>query len=105
MDDKTRELLALMATKLGAKVTELSEHLVNYTYVSGCVGTAIGAIIFLIGVKMAFVSRKFFREDEESAGEACVAIAAGCFAIGTLVFCFALIDVLEPTGATIKGLL
>ena len=105
MDDKTRELLEILATKIGANAGKLSEHAVNYTYVCGWVELASGIILLVAAIALAIASRYSFREDYEE-----VTVITGLFALFALVggICtiFMAIPLLvEPIGATIKGLL
>lgn len=104
MDDKTRELLEVLATKLGAKAGELGEHAVNYTYTCGWTQLAAGATLIIAAIALAIVSRYSSQGDHEE-----VSVITGLFALFALVggiraIFMAIPLLIEPIGATINGL-
>ncbi|KKN32105.1 hypothetical protein LCGC14_0817160 [marine sediment metagenome] len=107
MDDKTRELIELLATKLGTKAVELSEHLVNHTYMCGWMQLAAGILMLCVGASLAIVSRRLHKGDSYNNEPSVVtAILAAMFgALGAVMSLIAITNIAEPVGATIKGLL
>ncbi len=105
MDDGTRELLELLATKLGTKAEELSEHMLNYTYICGWVQLGAGIALVAVGIFLGFVCRRLHQENSEepmlAAGfGSAISIVVGAALLLTVIPIF-----VEPVGATIKGLL
>ena len=113
MDDKTRELLEVLATKLGAKTTELGEHAVNYTLICGWTGMIFSGILLLAGLALGVWGIIVFRRPNarypgmwsrlEVAG-ALWAASVFCLIMSGSIFGTTLPSVLEPIGATISGL-
>ena len=105
MDDKTRELLELLAMKLGVKAQELSEHLVNYTYMCGLMIVIAGGVLFFLTVLLGVFSYIAFKREERDIFSVLVLCSILAGVLGMLFFLTGLPAVLEPVGATIKALL
>lgn len=116
MDDKTHELMELLAAKLGTKAGELGEHAVNYVLISAWTCIIGGALLLIISIILAYGSyrncRKYIERDGSSYGsnEEISAVLFGVGAFLSFVFGIAAImdnlaRVIEPVGATIRGML
>ena len=111
MDEKTRELLEGLATKLGTKVEFLGEELVHYIYIQGWVQTVCGTVAALAGVivlRTMWKVRKEFNDDKIGhmlGGMAGVLIAPLFVVIGFVEASHGVIKILAPVGAAIKSFL
>lgn len=105
MDDKTRQLLELLAEKLATDPVHLSEAVVNYTAHCAWMQLVAGIIWGLFALLFFACALSFAKEKKDGAAALSFLVSLGLLAV-CLSKIFAAIPVIaEPMGATLQRLL
>lgn len=105
MDDKTRQLLELLADKLATDPIHLSEAVVNYTAHCAWMQLVAGVIWGLFALLFFACAISLSREKKEGASAFSFLVCIGLLAVSLSKIFAAIPVIVEPMGATLQRLL